>query len=368
MATADLITELNTDLKNAYTAVSSKGGIVPANKNSNNLASAINSIDGGGSSPQYPYNIPEFDGGQYGAVAYLKDNGDIGYYAAENKNDLFLTDAYNGYAVEIKDLGGGAKITKGNLLAYSVGSQYTGLPNNFLTYCVCLQNLFGVDKITSIGSNFLYRCYSFNQPMIFENLSGAIPGSFLNDCYSLNQPITLNAGVTSINYAFMQGCYSYNKQITIPNTVTSIGNTFLESCGSYNQPLTIPEGVTSIGSDFLRNATSFNQILSLPSTLQTISTYFMGDCSFYNQNLTIPSSITAIGSSFMKSCSSFEKTLTVNTSVSPTDDASLSSSSYAPSYVTGITLAGTGATAWKTALPDLSSGSYRKLILAEETA
>lgn len=50
MASADLITELNTDLNNAYTSIANKGGTVPENKNSNNLASAIDSIEGGGGS------------------------------------------------------------------------------------------------------------------------------------------------------------------------------------------------------------------------------------------------------------------------------------------------------------------------------
>ena len=48
MATADLLQELATDLQNAYTAVSNKGGTIPANKNTNNLATAIASIPSGG--------------------------------------------------------------------------------------------------------------------------------------------------------------------------------------------------------------------------------------------------------------------------------------------------------------------------------
>ena len=48
MATADLLQELAADLQNAYTAVSNKGGTIPANKNTNNLATAIASIPSGG--------------------------------------------------------------------------------------------------------------------------------------------------------------------------------------------------------------------------------------------------------------------------------------------------------------------------------
>lgn len=44
MATTDLITELNTDIKNAYDVIAAKGGLVPSNKNTNNLFAAVSSI------------------------------------------------------------------------------------------------------------------------------------------------------------------------------------------------------------------------------------------------------------------------------------------------------------------------------------
>lgn len=44
MAISDKLNKLNTDLVNAYNSISTKGGTVPNNKNSENLSSAINSI------------------------------------------------------------------------------------------------------------------------------------------------------------------------------------------------------------------------------------------------------------------------------------------------------------------------------------
>lgn len=49
MSIATELTALSTNLSNAYDAVSNKGGTIPANKNTANLADAINSISGGGS-------------------------------------------------------------------------------------------------------------------------------------------------------------------------------------------------------------------------------------------------------------------------------------------------------------------------------
>lgn len=49
MSIANELTALSTNLSNAYDAVSNKGGTIPANKNTANLADAINSISGGGS-------------------------------------------------------------------------------------------------------------------------------------------------------------------------------------------------------------------------------------------------------------------------------------------------------------------------------
>lgn len=48
MAISDTISSMQTNTRNAYTAISSKGGTIPANKNLENLQQAINSIPAGG--------------------------------------------------------------------------------------------------------------------------------------------------------------------------------------------------------------------------------------------------------------------------------------------------------------------------------
>lgn len=44
MSVADRLNKLTTDITNAYTSIENKGGIIPANKNTNNLPTAIDSI------------------------------------------------------------------------------------------------------------------------------------------------------------------------------------------------------------------------------------------------------------------------------------------------------------------------------------
>lgn len=51
MSIATKLTKLQTDIESAYSEVSSKGGTLPAKKNTENLTSAINSIQSGGGLP-----------------------------------------------------------------------------------------------------------------------------------------------------------------------------------------------------------------------------------------------------------------------------------------------------------------------------
>lgn len=46
MSISEKLTKLNTDISNAYNSIETKGGTVPVNKNTENLASAIESIEG----------------------------------------------------------------------------------------------------------------------------------------------------------------------------------------------------------------------------------------------------------------------------------------------------------------------------------
>lgn len=53
MAIADTIKSMQTHTQNAYTKIGEKGGVIPANKNLENLSSSIESISAGGFAPEY---------------------------------------------------------------------------------------------------------------------------------------------------------------------------------------------------------------------------------------------------------------------------------------------------------------------------
>ena len=52
MSIASELTKLETDITNAYSAIQTKGGTIPTDKNTNNLPTAISSISGGGGKPE----------------------------------------------------------------------------------------------------------------------------------------------------------------------------------------------------------------------------------------------------------------------------------------------------------------------------
>ena len=74
MAIADKLTKLSTDISNAYTAIDNKGGTIPANKNTDNLASAIGSISTG-TTPTGTIQIN--NNGIYDVTNYASANVDI---------------------------------------------------------------------------------------------------------------------------------------------------------------------------------------------------------------------------------------------------------------------------------------------------
>ena len=91
MSVASQLEQLETDITNAYSAINTKGGTIPAYKNTNNLATAISSIPSGGGGQQDIYRATTLQG-----LPNIANEGDLGvvYYnttANPGENDTFYT-------------------------------------------------------------------------------------------------------------------------------------------------------------------------------------------------------------------------------------------------------------------------------------
>lgn len=426
MTIAESLTKLSTDISAAYNAVASKGGTVPTNKNTDNLATAINSIDGGGSTPEDdPYVVPEFDGGEYGTVAYLNNNNEIAYYSATSESDLNITNALSQGNYIVKELPNGESIPSTRVLAYSFGSNAYNSPDtdttNMFYGMYNLRRVYGLESRawTQLGSYMFYICRNFNQPIVLPPNLSIIGDNIFNGCVKFNSPITFPESLTTIDNAFLMSCTLFNQPITLGENLNYIGPNFLRNCASFNSPLQIlspswgtgdnfllnctafnqPLNLSSlrgVGISFLSSATSFNQpidfsantlltqipasflssctsfnsAITLPSQLKRINDSFLSSCSNFNQPITIPASVTYVGPSFMSNEISFLGPLTLLTTAHPIDASSLtlytSMDTAFPPSILGVKLTGSGAQTWKDALPDFtyeSDGAQRKLVV-----
>lgn len=256
MTIASELEATQTYLTNTYNKIAAKGGTAPENKNMANLADAVDSIPtgGGGEIPQ----VPEFDGGQYGVIAYLDANNTVAYYTATSASDLRLSTPYA--YIPIKILPDGYIIYPSKVLAYSIGSSTTSLPSSFLNYCDKLRALYGFEEssISEIGSNFLNNCHSFDQPLTFPSTLSSISDYFLAGCYNFNKPITIPSSITNIGSDFLQNCHAFDQPLTIPSSVTGIGGYFMFDCWSFTGTLTIQTNATVSSSSYTLGTTNAN--------------------------------------------------------------------------------------------------------------
>lgn len=264
----------------------------------------------------------------------------------------------------------GLSIRREAVTEYTFSDSYTlnYIPDSFLSNFKGLVSLNNFpSSVTTIGNNFLYRCYSFNQELSLDNIV-TIGNQFLagygNSPYghgTYNQKISLPS-CTSIGSSFLYYQIEFNSEVYVPE-LTSLSNGFLISCWYFNQPVEFPKlsgtvpnsmlydcrhfnqpfdlsNFTAIGDKFLYGCMSFEQELDF-STISTVGTYFLGDCSkFSQQELTFTSPSFYMGQGFMQHCDLFSGTINVTTSTVPTAASACleTTSNTAPLYNPGPTV------------------------------
>lgn len=313
MSIASEIQDLQSNLANAKTAVTVKGGTV-ADTGLAGLASEIASIPTGGSISSY------------GTVKYYDENNVLQTVEMVTEADyLELTIGTQLSTLHIN----GTSIVKEkiNEVVINDGVQY--IPDKFCYYCNGLQKTTIPSSVHFIGQNVYYSCNLIQVNFSLDNVL-FIGHNFLQGNSNFNTPIVLPK-VLQIADGFLANCVSFNSAITLNDNIETIGNSFLATCTSYSQPFTIPSGLID------------------------------------DQANTAP-----IGGQFFYNCYNFTGPLVCN--ISPTNLGYGSTTSYknqilgtsnatAAMYTTGVTLTGTYALDWKNALPDRTSSPFRKLIV-----
>ena len=133
------IETLKTNLTNAYTSISTKGGTIPTNKNAQNLSSAINSISTGGSS-SYEEDLINIISNRsvMTSINFPEGITSIGNYAFNGCTNLALTSLPNG----ITSIGNSVFYNCSSLTSLRIGSKIQTIANNAFSGCTKLTTIY----------------------------------------------------------------------------------------------------------------------------------------------------------------------------------------------------------------------------------
>lgn len=153
--------------------------------------------------------------------------------------------------------------------------------------------------------------------------------------------------------------YTFGKKCTNPSPY------FLRCCYKLSE-VEFMEVVKEVPDYFLADCPNLKNGIDLTNATK-IGEYFLSGSYNYSAPITIPASVREIGGSFISNMVAFVGPLTIETNTVPSNNLSLTALRASdPTYATGIQISGSGAAAWKEALPDSPRDPYRKLILVEE--
>lgn len=293
---------------------------------------------------------------QWGVVTYLTGEGAEANYSLASREELQSLFNANTYITA-----GDSTIPKANVTSFTWGDPYMGqlsaTPAIFgskYTNLVTLKAADGSDKYPAFAHYDTVRkllgtrqpiadgCPKLNCTLTTPSLDVEVWAPVQN-CPAFNSVITISEGTQILVGQWFYNCTAFNQEVVIPSSVTYLDGYFLSGCTAFNKPVVIPDGVTLIGQNFMNNLAAFEQPLTLPANATNIEGGFMRNCPNFTQ--------------FTTNTTSTPSTQYIAQSLDVTSNT-------AKAYVDGVTISGTGAAAWKAALPDRNSGTYRKLILA----
>lgn len=400
MSISSEITALNTNLQNAKSAVTAKGGTV-GDTGLAGLASEIATIPSGGGADTLPVEMEGMTGTGH-VTAYDPQTGIItgdGFGTQSGTVWLLDRDTHT-YKAQPTSSWSDTSITLTSPIDTSVIEGYTSLgvedANHVWTTKIIIdgdiepeasvivyfrnQSTGEIEKATttaismsgvSLGSSYPNEKVVFGGKtfyssdivgiMISKELVN-VPSSFLDQLVNLNQPIRLWPLVfTSSNC--LRNAISFNQPVEFVGTYNrATGTSFMYGCSSFNQPIAFPECVSSIGQNSLYGCRSFNQSVVVPTTIASVANGFLYStaCPYVEFHNTGSFSSANFMGYLLGPC-----TINVETSVTPPTAANttLSASSMnAAGYIGGITIKGPYRQAWLDRYQTTTSSPYRHII------
>ena len=210
MSIATNLQKLETDITNAYSAVQTKGGTIPTDKNTNNLATAISSISGGGATlitktitGNKTYNAQDDNADGYSSVnveLFFKNDG-VPYF----KNMIFS----NNVTIASTSFD---SCTYLETVKYEAG--VTTLNNSLFRNCINLKEVELPNTLTTIQSRAFQSCSSLST-INFPNSLTSIPSGNhpFQSCTSLEN-VTIENGF-NCNYLNLSSSTKYSVETMV---------------------------------------------------------------------------------------------------------------------------------------------------------
>lgn len=283
MSIADKLTKLTEDITSAYEAVETKGGTIPSDKNTENLADAIFSISGGG--------VPEKT--EWGRVYYteakwiIHSGGTTSFEPTIEDLDKLLGffGSYPNCVYEYHDL---LFVCSAPIFHFSKGGNtwyYVHTGDTWTAIANSDNDFISLTGINPNGANIIYVEYGgiassilksidlteqeyltvFNKRVVPDGERYASPSwlSISGNVINVAQVSHFDFGTQceSVPDGFLS--YSSIKSLDIPDNVTEIGEEFL--FGSTIQIVNIPSSLVRIGEKFLFQAAYLQNLITAVS-------------------------------------------------------------------------------------------------------
>ena len=365
MTIASAIQDLNDGLLDAYTAIGAKGGTIPANKNLDNLPTAISSISGGGGEPTkkdvnfYDYDGTFIIGYAYDELASLSELPQLPSHpdkeiiatnwtstlaqvkAVTSPNKLDVGAVYspmvNGAASDATVLyirpeknvaltmTFSQSVSDGVTIDWGDGSTAetvagTGAVNATHTYAgitaetkITITPDTGCNLILGFNgaankSMFGATSAADNPQIVRASIGRATIGSHVFYYMAGMEEVTISSNVASIGNNAFRCCYALTS-VVVPNSVTLIDGGAFYSCQSLASAI-IPNSVPDFNGSLFANCYALTSV-TIPNGVRTIGSSVFNRC-YTLASVVIPNSVTLIGTSTFAYCSALTSVVIPN--------------------------------------------------------